>query len=74
MSNIDKLTIEAIEILAKVAEETGQVVDWETASLVPRKYANIDPHTRDLLASKEATKQKYAELDNFKDSDPPEIE
>lgn len=67
---IDTKTIEEIQALYSEAERTGQTVDWETATVVPRKYKGMDPHQRDLMAAQDTRRQQYKDLSNQKDNDP----
>ncbi len=67
---IDQFTIEQIQILAAEAERRDMAVDWETASLIPRKYANMSHHQRDAVAQQETRRLRYSDQRDQKDNDP----
>jgi hypothetical protein len=67
---IDKLTITEIRALYAEAQRTGKQVDWETATLIPRKYEHLTHHQRDFVAREETRRQEYRDKRDAMDNDP----
>ncbi len=66
---IDQLMIAEVDKLCMQADVEGKEVDWETATLVPRRFANMHHHQRDFLAREATKRQSYREINDCKDND-----
>lgn len=67
---IDGKTISEVRELFKQAKAQNMEVDWETATLVPKKLATMTPHQRDLYVSQQMKQEYCADLRSEADNDP----